>query len=261
MSKARKKRKKSKTQKPSSRQPKANTSKQPKRAQTSKEEKTSDEEVPPEKQTQDKNKASSQEPKKNEAKSPKKSKEAKDEAQDTPRSWGQRLRSWGLQGLLLLAVYAAVTAFNVRSLVSVGAAAPSFQLRALDGKLHDLQQYKGRRVILHFWATWCSVCKVNIPTFRWLHSSYNKDPIFLSVVADSQRINTIKALKQNKQINYPILLAKPHILRDYRIQKYPTTYFIDAKGRIAAKDAGYLSPIGLWWRSFWVRLKSLRSPV
>jgi peroxiredoxin len=165
-----------------------------------------------------------------------------------------RIASWAIKIALLLVLYLGLSAWMARSLLPSGELAPQFQLADLDGKVHSLHQYKGKRVILYFWATWCTACSVNVPILRYVQSSYRDDPVLLSVVVDGQNLAAVRAIQQNKDITYPILLGNESMIRQYRINRFPSTYFIDAKTRISSKDTGILTPIGIWWRSLWARL-------
>jgi len=169
-------------------------------------------------------------------------------------TWKQKLWSWAWQIGLVLALYLGITSFMGSSLLATGEKAPDFKLSSLDGKEYKLSTFRGKRVIIHFWATWCGVCKANLYSMRYVQSFYKTDPVFLSVVSDPHQIWKIRSLQEKHKLNYPILFAKNHTLESYKISRYPTTYFIDKHGRIASKDSGYLTPPGLWWRSFWVWL-------
>lgn len=165
-----------------------------------------------------------------------------------PRSWLRRIWSWTWQLGLLLLLYLAVTTWMTRSLLSTGTPAPAWALVDMQGKTHTLQQYRGKRVVLHFWATWCAVCKTNIPMLRYLASSYRHDPVLLSVVQDGHNVAEIQRIQKAKGIQYPILRANAGMIATYQVSQYPTTYFLDTKGRISSKDVGLITPFGFWMR-------------
>lgn len=170
------------------------------------------------------------------------------EEKDESVTWSARLRSWGIQLAILVLIYVGVTSFTTRSLLAVGKPAPAWTLTDMKGKRHSLKQYKGRRVVLYFWATWCGVCKANIPMLRYLASSYKDNPVLLSIVQDGHNVRAIRNIVKNRKINYPILRGTTSVIRNYKVGQFPTTYFIDKKGRISSKDTGYITPIGFWWR-------------
>ncbi len=195
-------------------------------------------------------------PKKESKRSERKHEVDKEEKSPSRSLWWGRVKSWGFNLGIFVLFYLGIMFYQNRALIANGQVAPSFQLTSLSGKKYSLAQFKGKRVILHFWATWCPVCKANISVFRLIQGSYNDDPIFLSVVSDGHRLARIRQIKKEKKINYPILLGSPKIVKDYKVNRFPTTYFIDKKGRIASKDSGFLTPIGIWWRSLWIAVRA-----
>ncbi len=79
-------------------------------------------------------------------------------AETTPRSWNKRLLSWVVQLSILLLIILAVEAFLTRS--AVGMMAPPIDTTTINQQAFSLQQFKGKPAIVHFWATWCPVCKL-----------------------------------------------------------------------------------------------------
>ena len=95
---------------------------------------------------------------------------------------------------------------------------------------------------------------MNMPIMKWISPYYKKDPVFLTVVVDGHRRKKIDQLYKEKQLNYPVLIGNQRISSQYKIDRFPTTYFLDQKGRVVSKDSGFLSPIGFWWRGVWINL-------
>jgi peroxiredoxin len=133
-----------------------------------------------------------------------------------------------------------------------GKQAPSFTLQDLSGKQVSLANYKGRPLIVDFWATWCEPCKVEIPWFEKLHDQYAKDGLEILGVStdDLDRDDPAKLFTQKRDIsefvtkmhmNYPILLSAESVENQYHIDATPTTFFIDRNGRIVASTVGLAS--------------------
>ncbi len=154
---------------------------------------------------------------------------------------------------LFLALFQGILYWQTRNLLDSGQKVPEFQLSDLDGNVVSSAHLKGKRVILHFWASWCSVCKTNIPVFTSMHSLYQHDPLFISIAIDGDRTEIIRKMRREKGISYPVLVGNGEIARLFRISAYPTTYFIDAQGRIRSQDSGFLSPLGLWYKTWKLR--------
>ncbi len=122
-----------------------------------------------------------------------------------------------------------------------GKPAPAFTLQDLDGNKVRLSDYKGKLVILNFWATWCPPCIKEIPDFIMLYDKYkDKGFVMLGISLDQRGINVVKAFKKKFKVNYPILMADSKISFAYgNISSIPTTFVIDAQGIIKRAYLGY----------------------
>ncbi|MBN2753292.1 MAG: TlpA family protein disulfide reductase [Candidatus Goldbacteria bacterium] len=118
-------------------------------------------------------------------------------------------------------------------------AAPDFSLTGIDGSTIKLSDYKGKVVILDFWATWCPPCKAEIPFFIELQSQYGKDGLAIigAALDDAEKV---KAFASQYGINYPIALADRDTATTYGgIRGIPTTFVIDKKGNVVRQYVGY----------------------
>lgn len=148
-------------------------------------------------------------------------------------------KKW-LAGILLI-MLAGYTGWNLYQTYSKkevgiqeGKQAPDFSLKTLSGKKSSLQDAKGKKVLLNFWATWCKPCRQEMPAMEKLQKEYADK---LAVVA----VNFTSAEKSEKQVRafadtydltFPILIDKKGINADYNVMSYPTTYILDEKGVI-----------------------------
>ncbi len=118
--------------------------------------------------------------------------------------------------------------------------APDFALKTLDGKTVKLSDYKGKIVIIDFWATWCPPCRKGIPDLIDLQKNYSKDLVIVGISLDQER--TIKDLKpfiENYGINYPVVLGDEKVVKDYGgINAIPTSFIVDRKGFIVDSHVG-----------------------
>lgn len=121
--------------------------------------------------------------------------------------------------------------------LKIGAKAPDFTLETLDGKEVNLSDYKGKKVLLNFWATWCPPCKEEMPDMEKYSKQMGKDVAILAVNIDPE--NDVKAFIKENGITFPILLdsqsAKNPVNEKYKVLAIPTTYFIDSNGVIRNK--------------------------
>src|SRR5450631_1930777 len=115
-------------------------------------------------------------------------------------------------------------------------AAPEFALKDANGTTVKLSDYKGKVVVLDFWATWCGPCKVEIPWFMEFERK-NKDRGFavLGVATDDDGWAAVKPFMQEHSMNYRVVLGDDKTADQFGgVDALPTTFLIDRDGRIAA---------------------------
>jgi len=123
-----------------------------------------------------------------------------------------------------------------------GIHAPDFELSTLDGKRVKLSDYRGKAVLLNFWATWCSPCKVEMPWFVDLQNRYANDGlVILGVAMDDSDTPKIAQFASEMGVNYPVLLGTDQVSEEYgNVQYLPTSFYIDRDGKIVGKGTGLL---------------------
>jgi peroxiredoxin len=121
--------------------------------------------------------------------------------------------------------------------------APDFSLKDADGKVVHLADYKGKVVLLDFWATWCGPCKIEIPWFMEMQRK-NKDKGFevLGVAMDDEGWEAVKPFIADLKVNYRVVIGNDSTAEAYGgVDALPTTFLIDREGRIAAVHVGLAS--------------------
>ena len=118
--------------------------------------------------------------------------------------------------------------------------APDWQLKNLEGQAVKLSDFKGKVVLLNFWATWCPPCRREIPDFVALQKQYgDKGLVVIGVSVDEGGAEVVKPFVKKMGINYPIVLGDQKTAAAYGgIQVVPTTFVIDKTGKIAAQHEG-----------------------
>lgn len=117
----------------------------------------------------------------------------------------------------------------------------AFQFQDSTGKTHQLADYKGRWVIVNFWATWCPPCLKEIPDLIALYSS-RKDIMIIGVAMDTDDPKVVLDFAQSLKINYPIVLGDRKIAAQIdEISLLPSTYFYNPDGEPAARQLGIIS--------------------
>ena len=123
-----------------------------------------------------------------------------------------------------------------------GLPAPDFELTSLDGKRVKLSDFRGKAVLLNFWATWCSPCKVEMPWFVELQNKYGNDGlVVLGVAMDDTEASKIARFTSEMGVNYPVLLGNDKVSEDYgNVQYLPTSFFINRDGKFVDKGVGLI---------------------
>jgi thiol-disulfide isomerase/thioredoxin len=121
-----------------------------------------------------------------------------------------------------------------------GKAAPEFALQSLDGKTVHLSDFRGKAVLLNFWATWCEPCKIEMPWFVELQKQYGPEGLqIVGVAMDDASQQDISKFAQNMGVNYPILIGKEAVGDSYGgVQFLPATFYIDRDGKVFDKIFG-----------------------
>ena len=123
--------------------------------------------------------------------------------------------------------------------------APDFRATTLNGEVISLSSYRGQPIILNFWATWCTPCRLEIPVFRRFLER-NPDAVLISVTADGLSGDIAETVDE-LGIEWTVTTPNKTMSRAYGVSVYPTTVFIDEDGRITSTHAGLLTDPQLAW--------------
>lgn len=118
--------------------------------------------------------------------------------------------------------------------------APDFTLQSLDGNSMRLSDLRGKAVLLNFWATWCSPCKIEMPWFIELQKQYGARGLqIVGVAMDDSSKEDIAKFAKDMGVNYPVLLGKEEVGDAYGgVPALPETFFIGRDGKIVDKIIG-----------------------
>lgn len=121
--------------------------------------------------------------------------------------------------------------------------APNFSLKGIDGKTIKLSDYKGKILILNFFATWCRPCREEIPDFVKFYKEYkDKGVEILGVSVVGSKEKNVKDLIKKMKINYSVSMSDGKIEKLFGgIRFVPTTFIIDKKGNIVKKRIGMMN--------------------
>lgn len=127
-----------------------------------------------------------------------------------------------------------------------GKMAADFTLTGVDGKTYKLSDYKGKKVYIKFWASWCSICLASLQDTDELAGAQGEDTVVLSVVSPNH--NGEKSEEDFKKWyqsldykNLPVLVdPSGQLLKDYGVRSYPTGVFIDREGHLVKTQPGFM---------------------
>jgi peroxiredoxin len=126
---------------------------------------------------------------------------------------------------------------------SFGKEAPDLTIEDVGGKTHKLSDYRGRNVMVVFWATWCPACNLEIPHLIELRKTIAKDKLAILAISNEEP-ERLKSFVESKGINYTVASLGGKTLQEpfANVSAIPTTFFIDPDGKIKFAAMGVVSP-------------------
>jgi peroxiredoxin len=123
-----------------------------------------------------------------------------------------------------------------------GSIPPNFSLKTLDGKQVDLKDFRGKKVILNFWATWCPPCREEMPEMQKFYSDFKEQNVAILAVNleySETKPERIRDFVEEYSLSFPIPLDEKNTVgKRFRAVSIPTSYFIDEKGSITKMHIG-----------------------
>ncbi|MGB1109395.1 MAG: protein disulfide oxidoreductase [Gammaproteobacteria bacterium] len=157
-----------------------------------------------------------------------------------------RARSWLIYGSLFFVVFMAVSTIQTRNLLE--GPAPEFEAFTLAGPYFSLKERRGEPLIVHFWATWCPVCKAEEGTIN----SLAEDADIITIAMQSGDHAEVAKHMRDRELKFPVIVDEDGSLsRQYRVRGVPTTYILDSNGEIRFSDVGFATEAGLRAR-YWL---------
>jgi thiol-disulfide isomerase/thioredoxin len=139
---------------------------------------------------------------------------------------GSRFYPMWLAGLLL-------------ALAASCAQADGFKMTDTAGKTHTLAGYKGKWVLVNYWATWCPPCLEEIPDLIALHENKKNNLVVIGVALDFRSASQVTDFAESMLVSYPIVLGSPQVVAQIGpVQGLPTTYLYNPEGKMVAQQVG-----------------------
>ena len=126
------------------------------------------------------------------------------------------------------------------SAVQIGSAAPDFKLPDLNGQTVSLDQFKGKIVILDFWATWCGPCQITMPLLEKLQKEYPESVVLLAISLDQEPADVVRDFVHQQGLSARVLLDERGVAAElYGTESIPMHVIIDKKGIVRYIQFGY----------------------
>lgn len=132
--------------------------------------------------------------------------------------------------LICLAIYS----------LGVAAEAVDFELPGLDGKTYRLSDYRGKWVLVNYWATWCPPCREELPELEIFHNNHkDNDAVVIGVAMEDISEERLSKFVDKQFLSFPILMSKPVARSELgAIPGLPTSFLITPTGEVAARQVG-----------------------
>jgi thiol-disulfide isomerase/thioredoxin len=121
------------------------------------------------------------------------------------------------------------------------AAVPEFTITDLEGRSTRSTEWRGKVVLVNFWATWCAPCRAEIPDLVELQDKYRDQLVVVGVSEDEGGVEQVKRFAAEHDINYPVVMVTPELRKVFPgVSALPTTFVLDREGRLAKRNVGIL---------------------
>lgn len=134
--------------------------------------------------------------------------------------------------------FAAMPGAPVLAQVEMLPDAPNFALKTVDGKSAELKDFKGKAVVLSFWATWCVPCKEEMPWLIAFQKQYGPQGLVILALSMDLSPPPVRKFLRKNPVNFPVLMANKAVADQYFVKGLPTTIYIDGNGRITDQVPG-----------------------
>ncbi len=123
-----------------------------------------------------------------------------------------------------------------------GDMAPDFELETLGGEAVKLSDYRGKKVLINFWATWCPPCRAEMPDMEKFYNDKDVEILAVNLTETEGSPDDVQPFVNEFGLTFPVLMDRTSdVSSTYRISPIPTSYFIDTKGRIASVSLGAMN--------------------
>lgn len=158
---------------------------------------------------------------------------------------------WGIQAIILVSIFFAITWWQQRNMLSTEQEqlAPAFSLISMQGELVHFDPAKqSKKTLIYFFAHWCGVCHASIDNIEAIKESVGDSANFYAIALDWQTKEEVENFLTQHDLTIPVLLGNQEVWKNYQISGFPSYYVIDENGKLASKDMGYTTELGMRFR-------------
>ncbi|MEJ2054964.1 MAG: redoxin domain-containing protein [Calditrichaceae bacterium] len=119
------------------------------------------------------------------------------------------------------------TCSSQKDSIEAGDKAPGFEAKDINGNSFSLSQLKGKKVLIHFWADWCSECRAEFPKLETAYQKFKNENFEMLAVNVGQSREHVRSFEKTFKLSFPMLLDEQSVIaKQYGIRGLPTNYFI-----------------------------------
>jgi len=156
------------------------------------------------------------------------------------------IKELSIAGIILLVVSNAISYIRQPELSTTSL--PQLNLQTIDGKSIDFQKYRGRPLLIHFWASWCPTCKLETSNIDRVSKRYQ----VITVAVNSGDDSSIKNFLRDKNANFDVVNdSDSSIASEFGVEVFPSSFIYDGRGELLFLEVGYTSTAGLLARMAW----------
>jgi len=116
----------------------------------------------------------------------------------------------------------------------------NFSIKDLDGKVIDVEQFKGKTIFLNIWATWCGPCRMEMPSIQNLYNQVDNDKILFIMLSVDRRddFNKVKNFVKEKEYTFPVYIPASTLPNQLQVGVIPSTFVISPEGKVVSSETG-----------------------